>query len=178
MILSLELLKQGDIENSLKCARDITLESHIGSNRIYTFKSLISEFVKQNRLPLSESTSFELPFQNDFQSCWKEIAKTQIEEKGGAIALETLSHVQNEEVRKYYLKGWAENVTIDDLTEELLLQALPLLKDDPESIEHLLQTHAINELFFGEATIEEIQKYNSTLNIQWAMDIKAQFPLE
>jgi hypothetical protein len=103
-----------------------------------------------------------------------EFSQIIIKEKGLIYALEVIKNLQNEEVRKYYLKGWAENVTINDLSEELLLQALPLLKDDPESIEYLLQTHAISVLFFGEATIDEIQKYNRTLNIQWAMDIKSQ----
>ena len=95
-----------------------------------------------------------------------EISQIIIKEKGPIYALEVRKNLQNEDIRKYYLKGWAENVTINDLTEELLLKALTLLKDDPESIEDLLQTHAINELFFGEETNEEIHKYNRTLNIQ------------
>ena len=107
-----------------------------------------------------------------------EISQIIIKEKGPIYALEVRKNLQNEDIRKYYLKGWAENVTINDLTEELLLKALTLLKDDPESIEDLLQTHAINELFFGEETNEEIHKYNRTLNIQWAMDIKEKIESE
>ena len=175
--ISIALKKQGKlneansaIREALKFAQGIFC-LNIKSRAI---QAISIEIFFQEKFQFAESTSLEIPIQNDFQSCWKEIAKTQIEEKGATIALETLSHLQNEEVRKYYLKGWAENVTINDLTEELLLQALLLLKDDPESIEHLLQTHAINELFFGEATNEVIQQYNRTLNIQWAMDIKQQ----
>jgi hypothetical protein len=139
-----------------------------------TDQSITIELVNQEKFQLAELLSLKINSIEDFQTCWREIAKTQIEEKGAVIALETLSHLQNEEVRKYYLKGWAENVTINDLSEELLLKALPLYKNDQESLEHLLQTHAINELFFGKATNDEIQKYNRTLNIQWAMDIKNQ----
>ena len=31
-------------------------------------------------------------------------------------------------------------------------------------------------MFFGEASKEQINRLNKTLNIQWAMDIKNQFP--
>ena len=164
-----ELAKQGKIEEALECCEDI----YEDSQKSNSLESISIELARHKKWSLSESISLEITLVEKFQSCWKEIAKNQIEEKGATLAFETLSHLQNEEVRKYYLKGWAENVTINDLNEDILLQALPFLKDDSESIEHLLQTHAINELFFGELSTDEIHKYNRTLNIQWAMDIKA-----
>ena len=165
------MYKNTTIQNAIEFVRNVKNEGE--KNNAY--KHLTFELAKKENWPLAESTSLEISLKHEFQSCWKEIAKTQIEEKGAVSGLETFYHLQNNEIRKYYLKGWAENVTVNDLTEVLLLQALPLLKDDPELIEHLLQTHAINELFFGEASKEEIQKYNRTLNIQWALDIKSKF---
>jgi hypothetical protein len=53
---------------------------------------------------------------------------------------------------------------------------LPSIVKDSESIETLLQKYAINELFFGSASKEQINRLNKTLNIQWAIDIKNQFP--
>jgi hypothetical protein len=53
---------------------------------------------------------------------------------------------------------------------------LPLLAGDRDSIEELLQLYAIHQLFFEEPSKERIARYNKTLNIQWALDIKAQFP--
>ncbi len=168
--ISNEFAKQGEIKLALLYTKKLNSDDW----KSYSLKDITIELSKQNNLILSESISIEIQLKNEFQSCWREIAKNEIEEKGAVLALETLSHLQNEEVRKYYLKGWVENVTINDLTEELLLQALPLVKDDSESIEHLLQTHAINELFFENVMHEEIQRYNEVLNIQWAMDIKSQ----
>jgi hypothetical protein len=174
--VSLEIAKIGRINDSIKFAYKIPYDNLIYTyySRDEAFKNIFKEIVKQDRIFQFEIESKTILNSLYFQSCWKEIAKTKIEEKGVVVALETLSHLQNEEVRKYFIKGLAENVTINDLSEELLLKALPLYKNDPESIEHLLQTHAINELFFGVATNEEIQKFNRTLNIQWAKDIKHQ----
>ena len=49
---------------------------------------------------------------------------------------------------------------------------------DSDSIENLLQKHAVHEVFFGKAGREKINRLNRTLNIQWALDIAAQFPKE
>ena len=49
-------------------------------------------------------------------------------------------------------------------------------QDDIESMEKILQNHALNELFFSDASNEKIERLNRTLNIQWAIDIKNQLP--
>jgi hypothetical protein len=36
----------------------------------------------------------------------------------------------------------------------------------------LLQKHALFELFVGNAKQDKINRFNSTLNIKWAIDIK------
>jgi hypothetical protein len=168
--ISEELTKQGKIKEALKCCQDIFEDSQKSNS----LEFISIELARHKKWSLAESISLEITLVEKFHSCWKEIAKTQIEDNGAAIAFETLSHLQNEEVKKYYLKGWAENVTVNDLTEELLQQALPVLKNNPESIEHLLQTHAIKQLFFGNVSKEQIHHLNKTLNIQWAIDIKHQ----
>lgn len=40
----------------------------------------------------------------------------------------------------------------------------------------MIQKYAINQLFFGNISKEQIQNLNKTINIQWAIDLKAQFP--
>ena len=42
-------------------------------------------------------------------------------------------------------------------------------------METLLQQHALHELFFSDALSEKIERFNRTLNIQWAIDIKNSF---
>jgi hypothetical protein len=53
-----------------------------------------------------------------------------------------------------------------------------LVKADKESTEHLLQMHALYCAFFEKTPKEKIQKFNRSLNIQWALDIIAKFPKE
>ena len=56
------------------------------------------------------------------------------------------------------------NNVIKDPTQEVAL------------IEHVLQMYALNQLFFENLPEEKIQRYERTLNIQWAIDIKNQLP--
>jgi hypothetical protein len=43
-------------------------------------------------------------------------------------------------------------------------------------LKHLLQFYALNQIFFEDIPEEKIQRFNRTLNIQWAIDIKNQLP--
>jgi hypothetical protein len=36
--------------------------------------------------------------------------------------------------------------------------------------------HALNQLFFTDLPQEKLDRYNRTLNLQWAIDIKNQLP--
>jgi hypothetical protein len=56
-----------------------------------------------------------------------------------------------------------------------LLQALPLLAEDSQSIENLLQSYALHEIFLGRPTAQFKQRLNKTLNVQWALDIAVSF---
>jgi hypothetical protein len=47
---------------------------------------------------------------------------------------------------------------------------------DTASIENLLQKHALLQVCFGNPSGELTNRLNRTLNIQWALDIAAQFP--
>jgi predicted dinucleotide-utilizing enzyme len=69
-------------------------------------------------------------------------------------------------------------MTAINATEETILQILPLVKADKESTEHLMQMHALYCAFFEKTPKEKIQKFNRSLNIQWALDIIATFPKE
>jgi hypothetical protein len=45
-------------------------------------------------------------------------------------------------------------------------------------MERLIQSHALNELFFENASKNKIERLNRTLNIQWVIDIKDEFNLK
>lgn len=89
-----------------------------------------------------------------------------------------VNEFQSKEIRIYYLKGWAESITVDDISDELAHKAIQALQNDSTSLEHFLQVYAQHELFFGNPSQENINRLNKTLNMQWALDIIAQFPEE
>jgi hypothetical protein len=67
-------------------------------------------------------------------------------------------------------------VALKDVTAECVAAALPLIAEDSESIEALLQKYALKETLIGRAKSAMQQRLNRTLNIQWAINIAAQFP--
>jgi hypothetical protein len=145
-------------------------------NNFEILKDISIEISKQANYPLAEQTCLEISQIAERHACWKEIAKTLKEQHGWYKALQLLEEFKSEEARTFYLKGWAESISLEDMSEELIQKALPALEGDRDSIEALLQLYAIHQLFFEEPSKERIARYNKTLNIQWALDIKAQFP--
>lgn len=140
-------------------------------------ESISIDLIKKDFWILAETTILNIDELYNRQIFWKKSSSFLTDKNDIKLAIDKINLFKNTDTVYFFLKGWAEYITINDLSEELLIKALPHYKNDPESIEHLLQTHAINELFFGKATNDEIQKYNRTLNIQWAMDIKHQISI-
>ena len=47
---------------------------------------------------------------------------------------------------------------------------------DLQTLEQLIHKHSLQKLFCCETSREKTNRFNRTLNIQWALDIAAQFP--
>lgn len=110
------------------------------------------------------------------QQCLSDIANNIYNIMSCIRALEQVSYINNEIIKLEYLKGWAKNVTVIDATKELIIEALPYFINDSESIEKLMQAHALHEAVFNAAPVDKIKQLNRTLNIQWFLDIQSQFP--
>ena len=50
-------------------------------------------------------------------------------------------------------------------------ECLRFLVYDSESIEVLLTKHAVRSLFLTDISLEQINRFKKTLNIQWAEDV-------
>jgi len=90
------------------------------------------------------------------------------------VSLSNVKKLHSDEARSYYLKGWAENVKVTDVDKSCLRQAIPYFPNDVKSLEHLIHHYVIHEIFLGELSQEKIQRFNRTLNLQWAIDLKNQ----
>ena len=177
--ISTELAKQGKIveaasamQKALECARGISDESY----KSRALKDISTELAKQGNWQVAEITGLEILLIAERQNCWKEMASNIMVEVGWQAALVKVQKLQNEETRLFYLKGWAENLSPLKTDNTCLKEALPLLAKDTQSIENLLQAFALHEVIDGEPTKESKQRLNKSLNVQWAIDIKAKFP--
>jgi hypothetical protein len=169
--ISTELTKQGKIGEALECARGLTDDSHKSS----ALQNISFELAKQGNWPLAEKIGLEISTV-DYHFKWGEkIAKLVAEQDGWQKALEHISNFKNQDTHKYYLKGLAELLKTSDFDKTLLLYARGYYQNNIVSIETLLQHHALHELFFSDATSEKIERFNRSLNIQWAIDIQNSF---
>jgi hypothetical protein len=146
----------------------------IKDERLYWF--IAAELIKSENFKLAEEICNEITKTFEIQSCWKEIAQNHYLEYGWQKSLLQVSKFQSDDARLFYLKGLAEAIGQNEIDYICVQEFLPTIVKDSESIETLLQKYAINELFFGSASKEQINRLNKTLNIQWAIDIKNQFP--
>lgn len=179
--ISAELAFQGDIELSssimqeaLECARGMIDESDKSS----ALKDISTEMANQGVWNLAEIVGSEILQIAERQDCWKEIGIAQNKKDGCELAFKNKNKFQSHEAQTFYLKGWAESITVDDISDELAHLAIQVLQQDSTSLEHFLQVYAQHELFFSNPSQEKIDRLNKTLNLQWALDIIAQFPKE
>jgi len=179
--ISAELAKEGKTEEAasamqeaLACARGISYDY----NKSIALKDISAELAKQGDLPVAEKISLEIPLIADRQNCWKEMGNLIKKIHGWQTALVKVQKLKNEEARLFYLKGWAKNLSPLKTDKTCLKEALPLLAEDTQSIENLLQAFALHELMLGKITKERSKNLNKVLNIQWAIDIVNNFPKE
>jgi tetratricopeptide (TPR) repeat protein len=166
-----ELLKQGAINeayNLLSFLSNLRRNmSLVKISKELVIKDLLSKAV----FFITEISNLQERFLELFS-----IGKTLFETKGYKSAIETLSQFSNPEAIKYIRKGIIESINLETLTPEIALDIFKHPESEIADIEKIMQYFAIDQLFFEELLMEKIQRYNRTLNIQWAIDIKNQLP--
>ena len=173
--ISTELYKLVKVEESasvmneaLECARGIINDS----DKSDALKDISTELAKQGNWSKAEQTGLEIPQIANRYTCWQTISRDACKNQGWQKALSQAHQFRNPESCRYYLKHLAQMVNLADCHANLLLNALPNYQEDVESIETILYMHALHELFFEEASTVKINRFNRTLNLQWAIDIK------
>jgi tetratricopeptide (TPR) repeat protein len=156
------------IKSSLKYLDDI----NIGFLKCKLLKNIAIEFANQGEYGLSEKTGMLIEIIDERQECWTVIGENTINKLGLDHALLIVGNYQFDEVQQYYLKGLADSVINQDLNREILLKTIFIFRHDLKSMEKLLRHHAVHELFFQDTPTKQIERFNRTLNIQWAIDIK------
>jgi hypothetical protein len=172
--LYIELALKGLIEEVIEYSREMdTL-----SDSSMFLKSLSLTLASRGKLPFAEKIGLEISEIGLRQSCWKEMAKSIKIKNGWESALTNMKELQNDESIIFYLQGLIENLSVNETDINCFKTVIPLIVKDPKNIQTLLQCLALHELMYGKPTKEMIQRFNKTLNIQWAIDIADKFPKE
>jgi hypothetical protein len=135
-------------------------------------------YLKQANEILAFETVLKITQINDQIKFWKKLGSENYLEKNKAFCITQLKTLPNDEAVFFYKKGMAEAITATNANESNVLELLELVKEDTKSISHLLQMHALYLCFFENANSLKMQRFNKTLNIQWALDITANFEKE
>jgi hypothetical protein len=74
----------------------------------------------------------------------------------------------------FYLQGWCVHLAVENVTADLIADALPFIAIDSESIEVLMQKSALQETLLGrlETSLQHRLILILILNIQLALDIR------
>ena len=177
--ISFNLVKLGEVEESAAVMQESLAISRSISDETEKSTSLNAisvELAKQGNFTMAEIVGVDIPQIAERQNAWKEIARYRVELEDWQKALRQIENLQSEETRLFYQKGWAENINVIDVNDICIREALPLLISDIGSIEKLLQKCAFRQVFIVYPSRKLIDRFNRTLNIQWALDIVTQFP--
>ena len=170
--IATELAQQGKVEEALTCASGISSDIFKSS----ALSGIATELAKQGNWALAETTVLEIPISNERNLCWQNIANNFINESSWHKALEVLNQFKNFDAKNHYLKGFSDSISACDCTENLFFTVIGFYLNDINSMETLLQKYALYQLFFQEFSAVKLERFNRTLNIQWAIDIKNQLP--
>jgi len=172
--VSLEFINKQMIKEAIEVSQSIKLDRI----KNIILEKIVIELVNANDWIQSEEIAYKISQTTIRQESWKKTANQSNKIFGLKIGLMNKSLFQTQDAQTFYLKGWAESITVDDITDELAHLTIQALQNDSTSLEHFLQVYAQHELFFGNQPQEKIGRLNKTLNLQWALDIIAQFPKE
>ena len=162
------------LEKSMQTAEDIKSDWRKSS----AFKEIAVVLANQEKLTESINVIQKINTGSHRMQAWVSIGKEFYKKHQLQNLDQTLSLLPNDEALTFFKKGIAQSITATNATEEAILEILPLVKADKESTEHLMQMHALYCAFFENTSKEKIQKFNRSLNIQWALDVIAKFPKE
>jgi hypothetical protein len=160
------------LKESFDCAREIGNEA----DKCSALNDISTQLAMQGNWSLAETIGLEILQFAERHNCWKTIAQKSYLEMDWQKSLKQNTQFKSDEARLFYLKGWANSLSECDADLDCVQEALKQLAHDSESIENLLQKHALYEVFFGKSGPEKINRLNQTVDIQWALDIAAQFP--
>jgi len=168
------LIKQGQFIEAYKIINLIEKEHE--KNRLLVLFSI--EAATNNLYEIAYEAIMKIDNKNDEFKAWIKLGKLDYSKKGIIFCKNQIKNLPNITVIYYYLKGIAVALNPSNADESTVSELLILVKEDTNSIAHLMQMHTFYLCFFEKTNSLKMQRLNKTLNIQWAIDIAAKFEKE
>ena len=178
--ISVELVKQKKVEESasaikeaLECVRSISSESE----KCNMLKDISSELINQGKFDEALESLIEI---RDYKERDDAITKMLIfiikqgeinkvdNIKIGLLKLENLKSV---DVKKRYLRNWAQNIQIMEVNMSIIKPFIHLLTEEIDILEMLLQCYATNQILFKNIDKNKANEFQTRLNVKWAIDL-------
>ncbi|MFN5635118.1 MAG: hypothetical protein ACK49D_10635 [Flavobacteriia bacterium] len=160
------------LEESIELARsesDNSLKSD-------AMMAICIELAKQGNLVESDSLSSEIPLADIRNKCFEEIGNMIFNSYGLMETIKFCKSISSYQNRLSFKIGIIHAYHKTQIGKEISLYFIKDRNVQISELKHLLQFYALNQIFFEDIPEEKIQRFNRTLNIQWAIDIKNQLP--
>ena len=171
--LSIELAKQKKINEAIEMADNLEFD-------IWREKVLISMAIEliefDNFDKAIEILDFIEPQSKYIQIEINGIAASMHRKYGLLDALIKIESIEREILKEKLMSTILETVNVTKINLKTLTYIVKQPKQSINNIKHFLILYFTNQLFFSELPKEKLDCYNRILNIQWAIDIKNQFP--
>lgn len=167
-----ELIKQNKIDKSNEIIE--LVKPLIKKNLLLYESSLL--LARQEDWNLIESFVIRISEPKLQYECLFRVGKIICKKYEIETALNIFNNFSLLDIKRTVLEGFIKSITLKDCTFVNINILLFYSFKNEIPFEKILQQYALNQLFFENLPEEKIQRFNRTLNIQWAIDIKNQLP--
>ena len=168
--IAIQFVSQGKTDEALKCVKGISYDTeqiyvrnnvsilaNKGKNK--ALKEIVEILVAQGKI-------------EDALSCAQVINDEKL--TADAMLIISIEQARLFEEREELINSQSVfyDVELGKKNKELILKIFRCYQDDIESMKEFLQIFAIQKLFFEDSPTDKFERFNRSLDIQWAMDIK------
>ena len=170
--LGLSLIQIGLTEN----AEQVIDSIEFSKERDFAQRSIVDYYINTGNIYKAGIFNGKILSEKRKNIGWHRIAE-KIGKQNYCLALNICdSNFELKSTREKVKKHITKMLDVFDINSELVFHSLKEPELEFSSIEHILQTYALDQLFFSELPQVKLERYNRSLNLQWAIDIKKQVP--
>jgi hypothetical protein len=180
LFFELGLIKefQNSMMKSLKAS-----EEAIAIKRLYfeknsesIFSELAIEYALSSNLTMVEASILNISNRDDRKKCWKDIVELIIKYEGKDIIMNKVYQLKKEESIDSFLKAYSDSIVLTDLKYKQIIEIIKLNEISIDCLKNYLYLVILENIFSNSLSNRKLDRYNRTLNLQWAIDIKNQLP--